>query len=371
MEISARHLRKGDCIIREAIPGGRVLVLVDYPDLGLTRRPACLDELVDRQTGKPIVLDVPQPQASAAPAAVSVVPSWQRARQTLLALRLGQPTIDGVNELSVGMQEVQDACRWAIGRAQTGQMSFLLFQSPYGMGKSHALGYLKMRAREAGMATGSVVLDGVGVSLCVPMNLIGALAHTVEYPEATASDGLPQRLAGLVLHGEASKLRVADASFLYGALENLEAEHVENPDLWEVVEDYLSLERSTSDVGRHLGVRVGALKAHSLVDRPARAADLLREWAQACTVTGARGGLAVLFDEADVDYGQRRRGSNESEQRSGLLQALRGHADGGPKPGSYGRLVVAMAITPGASQPDPIQELGKEFGSHLRVVRLA
>jgi hypothetical protein len=249
-------------------------------------------------------------------------------------------------------------------------VSFLLFESPYGMGKSHALGYLKVRAREAGMAAGSVVLDGIALSLCVPMNLIGALAHTVEYPEATASDGLPQRLAELVLHGEVRKLRVADASLLYGALENLVAEHVENPDLWEVVEDYLSLERSTSEVGRHLGVRVGALKAHCLVDRPARGADLLREWAQACTVTGARGGLAVLFDEADVDYGQRRRGLNESEQRSGLLQALRGHADGGPKPGSYGRLVVAMAITPGASKPDPIQELRREFGSHLRVVRL-
>jgi hypothetical protein len=268
------------------------------------------------------------------------------------------------------MEEVQDACKWAVGRAQTGQVSFLLFESPYGMGKSHALGYLKMRAREAGMATGSVVLDGIGVSLCVPMNLIGALAHSVEYPEATASDGLPQRLAALVIHGEVGKLRVANASFLYGALEKLEPEHVENPDLWEVVEDYLSLERSTSEVGRHLGVRVGALKAHSLADRPARGADLLREWAQACTVTGARGGLTVLFDEADVDYGQRGRGLTGTEQRSGLLQALREHADGGPQPGSYGRLVVAIAITPGASDPDPIQGLKGELGSHLKVVRL-
>jgi len=29
-----------------------------------------------------------------------------------------------------------------------------------------------------------------------------------------------------------------------------------------------------------------------------------------------------------------------------------------------------MAITPGASKPDPIQELKREFGSHLRMVRL-
>ncbi len=40
MEIPARHPRKGDCIIRERTNTlGRVKVLVDYPDLGLSRRP--------------------------------------------------------------------------------------------------------------------------------------------------------------------------------------------------------------------------------------------------------------------------------------------------------------------------------------------
>jgi len=378
MEIPARHVRKGDCIIRDVVPGGRVLVFVDYPDLGLTHRPACLDELVDRRTGGPISLDAPPPR-EAPPAAASAVPPWQQARQTLLALRLGQPTFESVNELSVGLEEVKDACKWAIARAQTGQISFLVFESPYGMGKSHALGYLKIRAREAAMATGSVVLDGMGVSLCLPISLIGALAHAIEYPEATASDGLPQRLAGLVLHREADKLSVAGAELLHGALENLQAEHVEDPDRWEVIEDYLSLERSASEVGRHLGVRVGALRAHLREARPVRSADLLREWAQACTVTGARGGLTVLFDEADVDYGQRGRTRGEIDQRTGLLQALRRSADGGPRGGSYGRLVVAMGITPGAGEQASIEELRnalglhelkKELGLHLRVVRL-
>jgi len=324
MEIPARHVRKGDCIIRDVVPGGRVLVFVDYPDLGLTHRPACLDELVDRRTGGPISLDAP-PAREAPAAAASALPPWQRARQTLLALRLGQPTIDSVNELSVGLEEVKDACKWAIARAQTGQISFLVFESPYGMGKSHALGYLKIRAREAAMATGSVVLDGIGVSLCLPISLIGALAHAVEYPEATASDGLPQRLAGLVLHRETDKLSVAGAELLYGALENLRAEHVEDPDRWAVIEDYLSLERSASEVGRHLGVRVGALRAHMREARPVRSAD------------------------------------------------------GGPRGGSYGRLVVAMGITPGAGERASIEELRnalglkelkKELGLHLRVVRL-
>jgi len=268
------------------------------------------------------------------------------------------------------MEEVRDACKRAIERAQTGQVSFLLFESPYGMGKSHALGYLRIRALEAEMAAGSVVLDGVGVSLCSPINLIGALSHAIDFPEASGIDGLPQRLAALVLHGQADTLRVAGAELLHRALERLDARHAEDPDAWEVIEDYLSLERSSSEVGRYLGVRVGALRAHRLEDRPARSADLLREWAQACTVTGARKGLVVLFDEADVDYGHRGRSSMDSEQRTGLLRTLRRHAEGGPRAGSYGRLVVAMAITPGASEPDPIQELRSEFGAHLQVVRL-
>ena len=79
MEIPARHVRKGDCIIRDVVPGGRVLVFVDYPDLGLTHRPACLDELVDRRTGGPISLDAP-PAREAPAAAASALPPWQRAR---------------------------------------------------------------------------------------------------------------------------------------------------------------------------------------------------------------------------------------------------------------------------------------------------
>jgi hypothetical protein len=373
MEILARHPRKGDCTIREVAPTyGRVKVLVDYPDLGLCRRPEYLDELVDRGTGGRISLTAPPQLPVPATINHSSPPSWQAARQMLLALRLGQSTFDSIKELSVGMEDVEAACQWAIQRAQSGQISFLLFESPYGMGKSHALGFLKLTAQKAGMASGSVVLDGVSVSLGLPMSLIGSLAHAVEYPETdnAATEGLSQRLAGLVMHGAVDKLRVVCADYLHGCLENLRPHHIENPDLWEVVEDYLCLEMSANQASQRLGVRMQALRARFLEDRPARCADLLREWAQACTVTGARGGLAVLLDEADVDYAQGGRGIIEQGQRTALLEALRQHADTGAKAGSYSRLVVAMAITPGASKPDPIEALKVELGSHLRVVRL-
>jgi hypothetical protein len=112
------------------------------------------------------------------------------------------------------------------------------------------------------------------------------------------------------------------------------------------------------------------LNARALSDRPGRAADLLREWAQACMATGARGGLSLLLDEADVDYGNRWRTANEREQRAGLLAALRQMADAGPRAGSYARLVIALAITPNALEPDPVGELKAALGRHLETVVL-
>ncbi len=370
MEIPARHPKKGDCIIRECThPLGRVRVLVDYPNLGISRRPEFLDELVDRATGQPITLQSP----SAAPAPLVErphLPDWQRARQSLLALRLGQSTAETVRDLSVGLSEVDAACRKVLDRAGSGQPSFLLFVSPYGMGKSHVLARLRELSHERKMATGTVVLDGVGTTLCRPLGLISALSHSIVYPESSAGEGLPQRLAGLVRTGAVEKLRDARAEMLHRTLMNLSSEHVDDPDQWEAVEDYLSLEVSAPQAGRVLGVRLPPLNTRSLCDRPGRTVDLLREWARACTVTGAPGGLTMLLDEADVDYGNRGRTSSELRQRAGLLMAWRQMADAGPQGGNYARLVVALAMTPESDQDGAIEELKAHLGPHLHVVVL-
>jgi hypothetical protein len=370
MEIPARHPRKGDCVIRDlAHTLGRVMVLVDYPDLGLARRPEYLDELVDRQTGKPMSLNARPEGQIPQITAPSAIPTWQAARQTLLALRLGQSTSGSVEELSVGMGEVDKASEWALDRAKTGQLSFLLFESPYGMGKSHALAHFRLRAQQAGMATGGVVLDGIGVSLCLPMSIISALSHSIEYPDSTSSDGLPQRLAGLIRTGAKDRLRTAGSEMLFNVLRNIEPSVAENPDTWEVIEDFLSLEVGAGVVRAQLGLVVPALKS-KLCDRPLRCTQLLHEWAQACTVTGAPNGLAVLLDEADVDYAQSGRTETERRQRAGLLQAWREVAESGAQSGGYGGLVIVMAITPGASDPDPVVEFKNALGAHLRIVRL-
>lgn len=369
MEIPARHPRTGDCIIREATSAGpRVKVLVDYPALGLRRQVEYLDELLDRQSGRPISLKVPDSKSAGPTPAPAVSPSWQGARQTLLALRLGQSTAESVKELSVGMEDVESACRWAMGRATEGHLSFLLFESPYGMGKSHALAQLKQHALKQTMAVGTVTLDGTGVSLCEPMSLVTGLAHAIEFPDERNDEGLPQRLAQRAGRG----LNITGGEILHQLLIAIDRDCVDNPDKWELIEDYLSLDATASHLKRELGIKVPSLRARFREDRPARCSTILREWASACTVSemGARNGLVILLDEADVDYARRGRLQADMEQRRELLRAFRSIADSPPGEGGFARLLVAVAITPGTSKPDPIEEFRSELGVHLKVVRL-
>lgn len=370
MEILARHPRKGDCIVRECTQLlGRVKVLVDYPDLGLCRRPEYLDELVSRDTGKPFSLDSAPPSSQQPKASPPSVPTWQSTRQTIVALRLGQSTPESVRLLSVGMDDVDAACKWAIDRAATGQLTFLLFESPYGMGKSHALNYLRLRARERTMAIGGAVLDGVGVSLCLPMSLVSSLTHAIEFPDDANSDGLPARLGRLIPTRAVDVLATQGCDHLHAVLKRIDTSVAENPDEWEIIEDFLSLEVGAGVVRSELGLVVPALKAR-LIERPYRCAELLREYAQACVATGARAGLAILLDEADVDYAQSGRTETERAQRESLFRAWREIADVGPTGSGYARLVIAIAMTPGAGKSDPVSELKQSLGEHLRVVRL-
>jgi hypothetical protein len=323
---------------------------------------------VDRQTGRPISLKVSE-TAQAAPLPKSDGnPSWQGARQMLLALRLGQSTAESVRELSVGMEDVESACRWGMGRAMEGKLSFLLFESPYGMGKSHALAHLKQLALKQTMAVGTVTLDGAGVSLCEPMSLVTGLAHAIEFPDERKDEGLPQRLAQRAGRG----LNITGGEMLHQLLMAIDRDCVDNPDKWERIEDYLSLDATSTDLRRELGIKVPSLKVRYRDDRPGRCSTILREWASACTVTemGARNGLVILLDEADVDYARRGRLQNDMEQRTALLRAFRSIADSPPGDGGFARLLVAVAITPGASRPDPIDEFRAELGEHLKVVRL-
>lgn len=366
MNIPARHPALGDCIIRERTNSpGRVKVLVDFPALRIWRQSTYLDELVEPHTGKPVSLQTPAVIPPTPPPQPSPAASWHRARQALLALRLGQSTADTVRELSVGLAEVDEACRWALDRAGGGQLAFLLFVSSYGMGKSHALTHLRCAALARQMAVGTIVLDGVGYSLCQPMSLLSGLAHAIEFPDDRTDEGLPHRLARRVGVG----LSITGGERLHDLLRAMPREVVDDPDKWDRIEDYLSLDASSSDLRRELGIRAPTLRAQRRDERPGRCAEIVREWASACSALGAPRGLLVLLDEADVDYAQARHPA-DAEQRLELLRALRAISEAPPGQGGFARLLIAIAITRHVSTPDPVEELESELGPHLRKVVL-
>lgn len=372
METPAWHPKKGACVVREVLtPVGRVKVRLDFTTLELPNRECFLDELLDRQGGDELSLAALQfrtPAPSLAPS--GPVPTWHEARQTIHALRLGQCTPLAVRKLSVGMETIDEACRWAWDRAGTGQLSFLLFVGPYGTGKSHALERMRVQALGAGMAVGGLVLDGMSSSLCLPMSLPSALAHSIEFRDGR--EPLPSRLANLVRTGGTSVLRTVNANFLHDSLSELSERHVDDPELWETVEDYLSLDVKAAPASRILGVHLPSMTAQRRDDRPTRCAMLLREWSLACTCRNVGGchSLAVLLDEADVDFAVSGRTAAEREQRGQLLQAFRDMADGGNSGETYAKLVVTLVITPGGGADNPVAELEAALGVHLKVVKL-
>lgn len=369
------HPQFGVAIVRRLQPGtGRIRVRADYPDQGLTGCEVFLDELVDATTGLRLVGSIdretskPEPTQTEAPSAPRQLPSWHETRQAIHALRLGQSTPLAVTELSVGMEQVDAAAKHALEKANSGQVSFLIFVSEFGMGKSHALARLRLQAMQRRMAVGSVVLDGMGVSLSQPMSLPSTLAHAIEFDDH--GEGLPARLAGLVRTGQTSKLSVAGAEFLHASLSGLSVEHVDDPEAWELVEDYLALEVAPSVLRQRLGVRVPPLNTRARADRPDRCALLMRDWARSIPPLGLPGGLALLLDEADVDFALSGHTESEREQRAALLQAWREMADGGPRGATHAKLLIALAVTPAGNLDDPVSELCSTLGPCARVVEL-
>lgn len=369
------HPKFGIAIVRRVLPGsGRIRVNVDYPDQMLIGREAFLDELVDPTTGLGLVAtekaDTHDPVVTSAGKQPEKhqPPSWQEARQAIHALRLGQSTPLAVSELSVGMEQEDAATQAALDKANSGQVSFLIFVSEFGMGKSHALARLRLQAMKQRMAVGSVVLDGMGVSLCLPMSLPSSFANAIEFGDN--GEGLPARLAGLVRTGQTSKLGAACAESLHAALSGLSSDEVDDPAAWELVEDYLALEVAPSVLRQRLGVQVPPLNTRAKADRPRRCASLLRDWARSIPPLGLSGGLALLLDEADVDFALSGWSENEKEQRAALLQAWRALADGGPRGDTHAKLLIGLAVTPAGNLDDPVSELCSTLGPNACVINL-
>jgi hypothetical protein len=349
-----QHPDLGPCIVTKVI--GAKEVEVDYPHLGMKGKRYRIVALIDPETGeapKPLETKEPSEGQQRSPGKIldSIDGSLVEARQAILALRLGQCPEGYIDELTVGAEEVKEAAEWALERSDDGDSAIVIFESPFGKGKTHALNLFASMARRKHRAVGSVVLDGFGISLTEPMTLLSNLAEAIRFPEERGFETLPDRLCGLVQGSRVETLRARGADFLVSCLSQIPKEIADQPDAWEVVIDYLSCNVSASQAKQKLaGYRSNNLPpslppiiANRVDDRAERATMMLREWARACTVVGAGRGLVVLFDEADVDYDNTGFGEQAVKRRTMLFEALRNLEEARTRP----FLSVGIAITPG------------------------
>lgn len=365
------HPALGPCVVTKLIGNGEVEV--SFPTLGIKGKRYRLAALVDPETGGAPTISNGQRGSTkteqSAETLGAIGDSMLKARLAILALRLGQCPEGYIDQLTVGAQDIKDACEWALARSGEGKPAVVVFESPFGKGKTHALNLFSSLARRQFRAVGSVVLDGLGISLMEPMSLLSNLAESIRFPDGQGFETLPERLCELVQHRRVDGLRGRGAAFLADCLDRVPPEIAEQPDAWEIVVDYLSCVLPASQAKQMLASyrdrdgapALPAIVANRVDERAPRCTKMLREWAQACTLVGAHRGLVVLFDEADVDYGNTGFGQAAVARRALLYQAICGLAKSNER--SY--LSIGIAITPSRDNywgENPIDELLGHLG---------
>ena len=293
----------GKCIIRRIIETGPApIAVVKFVHLGLSNQKIYLNELRDPQSGRRLEIEfpaaAPTKTAGAASAAAAEKPPWHNARSAIFALRLGQCPSHYIDRLTVGAERIREACDWALQRSDAGKLAFLIFESEYGKGKTHALNLLASAALARGRAVTFIVLDGDGVSLSAPITILSDLVSNVHFPahENEPDQSLGERLSGMMRFGIADKLSLNGADFLAQCFARIPSEIADNPEAWDTVMDYLSCDlaasqakirlRSFTDDGRAVPLPTIAKRRRD--ERPERCALMLREWAHTCVTLGTR-----------------------------------------------------------------------------------
>ena len=316
--IAVRHPQYGDGVVVAVDPHRGVNVdfgyVASWVPLRELERPDAVERLLEGtpDARPPTPAGTPLPFLSADIVA---------ARRAVLALKLGQVLEENVHELSIGTDDIQVEMEQAIVAAVRRQPQSVLVEGSWGAGKTHLLTLLTRSAAERGLATATVILDGEGVTLSEPMGLMEAILGSLRYPGETAPCGVGNRLADLRrrrTYGDVWQSvgwRIAEAVYQipHGAFDE--------PEAMEVLEDYFMLTLAPTRAKEklrqlHYRISLPPLKARGLDERPERFCDLLKGWAEFCALTGAKG-LAVVFDEVDVEYATRFRGL-----RSSLLEAF-------------------------------------------------
>ena len=271
------------------------------------------------------------------------------ARRAVLALKLGQVLQEDVLDLSVGTESAEALLRKAVGGATRRKPAGIVVSGPYGAGKTHLLTMLASLAASEGLATASALLDGEGVTLADPMTMLEPVLRSLCLPSESAPSGIGRWLAEMRRrgrrwdHDRRRWSRIAEAVFQMSAVE------LDDPNVLEALEDYLTTSLPVSYANRKLRrlvrrpIQLSAMKAHRIVDRPQRFCELLRDWAEFCEAAGARG-LVVVFDEVDVEYAATLWNVGRRARRQRLLHALNDLL------GQSVPLVVAFGSAPASDQ---------------------
>ena len=374
--VNLRHKKFGGAVVQQIFSDRNPIHLeVDLTDIKLEKQVFPISDFIDPSTGRTPVVPVqsePNPLPKTRETPVHPAP-WHKARAAIAALRLGQCPHGYLEHLTVGMNDVMDEIDWALNRSRQGMLTALIFRSEYGKGKTHALTALAHRAGSRGCLCSKVVLDGYFITLTRPMELLGEVVARAMVPAdqqeepRTLCETLRDRCKNI-------NLQIAGARLLHEALQQITPEMVMNPDIWEVFEDYLECAIAASPASRVIrdlyedrsAIRLPAINVRTRAERPEQCAAMLREWSRAAKPLGAAGGLAVLFDEADVDYALNPSWTAE-ESRHELFRAL---AELGSEPGCP--LLLGFAVTPGSDGDDPAEEIVGFLGSGAcRVVDLS
>ena len=249
------------------------------------------------------------------------------ARRAVLALKLGQVLQEDVVDLSVGTENAEALLKRAVGAATRRKPAAILVRGPYGAGKTHLLTLLAALAARERLATASAILDGEGVTLADPMTILEPILRSLRFPGESAPSGVGRRLAELRKRGgrwDSGRhrwSRIAEAVF------RMPVAALDDPDVVEALEDYLTTSLPASHANLRLRrlvrqpVQLPSMKAQRITDRALRFCELLGDWAGFCEAAGARG-VVVIFDEVDVEYASTLWNVERRIRRQLLLHAL-------------------------------------------------
>jgi hypothetical protein len=298
--------------------------------------------------------------------------SLTEARKGVVALRLGQVLESQVLQLSVGTAQIQASLRRAVSQVLRDQPTCILVEGAWGGGKTHALTLLQAIARREDMVTATAVMDGVGVSLSDPMQLMEEIISSFCFPKECSSDSLAQLLRRAMTEGKLPAIEIRGARVVADALRRLPAGVFDDPEALQVIEGYFSLSLSASQAKsklralRHSVTGLPTIRAARIAERAGAFALLLVNWAKLSAVMGARG-LLVVLDELDVDYAATaycsRTSIGQKEKRQHMLEQVKALSE------HRAPLLIAFASAPAGpgidSSDDAVENVRQTLGQGL------